>query len=205
MAVATGAICFLSNVFRDCLPAAVSREGKINDRPFGHLLAVWHQSYVVPWASSLRCHAKVSPDLRRNDPMESLVAFLSSPFLWLIRIVDILRTNADGLPLAILFGIPQNLFKLSMGLFTKMGGVLLWSMGKVDGRLRLGIGLDPPQLLDEQPDGLAVFAVVLDEVSLILLILRRLPLVPPNEALQSRSFGTRPSRAQETAQNLEAV
>ena len=85
------------------------------------------------------------------------------------------------------------------------GRVPLRLAGELDGRVRRGVPPDPVQAIDQQPDGLAVLAVVLEQGLLEPLVPRRLPPVPPGQALQARGLRIGPGRPQEPAQRLQPV
>ena len=72
-------------------------------------------------------------------------------------------THSDGPSSPVLCSLPQDPLELPVDRLPEFGRVLLRSAGELDRRVRRGVLPDLVQAIDQQPDGLAVLAVVLQQ------------------------------------------
>src|SRR5262249_7978251 len=102
-------------------------------------------------------------------------------------------------------GGPQDLRALGMSPGTGLARVLLGPVGEVYlgiGRPRLG---DAHEFIPQQDESPAVILVVLQEPLLPADIVRLLPMVPPDKALEPRRTRFGPTRPKERANVLQAI
>src|SRR5207249_4930456 len=113
-------VSLLAGVFCDCLPATVPGEDQISDRPLGHILAV-QIKVVAPSTLPPGLDTHDLADLRWDDPMECLMALSGTSLLWLGFFARVPSLEADGSPVAVLLGFPQDPLELLMDLPASLG------------------------------------------------------------------------------------
>jgi hypothetical protein len=109
------------------------------------------------------------------------------PFLicWGIRFLRAIFSNSNSPHFGVFLRGSQDPLKLPVDRFPSFGRVSPWSAGKLDGRIRGGVLPDPVEAFDQQPDGLAVLAVVLEQRLSEPLVPGGFPAVPPGQAQEA--------------------
>src|SRR5262249_8525629 len=141
----------------------------------------------------------------RNDPAEGWMTF--PPFLFHrgTLLLRALFSDSDSAPYKRNLCGLQDLIELLVDRLPGFGRVPLRSAGKLDHRVRRRVPPDLVQATDQQPDGLAVLAVVLQQRLPEPLVARHFPPVPPDQALQSGRLRVGPGCPEEAAQRLQPI